>query len=138
MSFTDKSLACRDCGNEFVFTAGEQEFYSQKGFDNAPTRCPDCRKARKSSRGDGYGGGSSSSYGGGDSYSSGGRSSGGYSDGGARAEKVQHETVCANCGKATTVPFVPRGNRPVLCYDCFNQQRGGRPSSGGGSGYNRY
>jgi hypothetical protein len=45
--FMDKTLVCKDCGNEFVFTAGEQEFYKEKGFDNEPTRCVDCRRARK-------------------------------------------------------------------------------------------
>ena len=37
--YTDKTLVCKDCGNEFVFTAGEQEFYAEKGFQNEPTRC---------------------------------------------------------------------------------------------------
>lgn len=46
----DKKLVCRDCGAEFVFTEGEQEFYKEKGFTNEPTRCPDCRKARKGQR----------------------------------------------------------------------------------------
>ncbi|MEG1510266.1 MAG: zinc-ribbon domain-containing protein [Clostridia bacterium] len=46
----DKTLVCKDCGKEFVFTAGEQEFYKEKGFENEPTRCPDCRKARKNQR----------------------------------------------------------------------------------------
>lgn len=45
----DKTLACRDCGTEFVFTAGEQEFFSQKGFSD-PTRCPACRATRKMER----------------------------------------------------------------------------------------
>lgn len=44
MEFTDKTLACKDCGNEFIWTAGEQEFFHQKGFRNKPTRCKDCRK----------------------------------------------------------------------------------------------
>ncbi|GAA0069558.1 zinc-ribbon domain-containing protein [Clostridium sardiniense] len=43
----DKTIQCRDCGKEFVFTVGEQEFYKEKGFENEPTRCPECRKARK-------------------------------------------------------------------------------------------
>lgn len=45
--YEDKTLACKDCGAEFVFTAGEQEFYAQKGFRNEPTRCKECRQARK-------------------------------------------------------------------------------------------
>ncbi|MBS5936995.1 cytochrome C551 [Clostridium sartagoforme] len=43
----DKKIICKDCGSEFVFTVGEQEFYKEKGFDNEPVRCADCRRARK-------------------------------------------------------------------------------------------
>jgi predicted N-acetyltransferase YhbS len=46
----DKNLVCRDCGATFVFTAGEQEFYAQKGFTNEPTRCVECRRAKKAER----------------------------------------------------------------------------------------
>ncbi len=45
--YEDKTLVCKDCGNEFVFTAGEQEFYAEKAFVNEPQRCKDCRNARK-------------------------------------------------------------------------------------------
>ena len=44
---TDKTIICRDCSQEFVFTTGEQEFYKEKGFDNEPTRCQGCRRAKK-------------------------------------------------------------------------------------------
>lgn len=47
--YEDKTLVCKDCGNEFVFTAGEQEFYAEKGFTNEPQRCKACRDARKAS-----------------------------------------------------------------------------------------
>ena len=53
MSFQDKTLVCRDCGQEFTFTAGEQEFYASRGLMNEPGRCPDCRRARKSQQGGG-------------------------------------------------------------------------------------
>ncbi|EOR26400.1 MULTISPECIES: zinc-ribbon domain-containing protein [Clostridium] len=43
----DRKLVCKDCGKEFIFTVGEQEFYKEKGFDNDPVRCADCRRARK-------------------------------------------------------------------------------------------
>jgi hypothetical protein len=43
----DKTLVCKDCSKEFVFTEGEQEFYKEKGLQNEPQRCPDCRKAKK-------------------------------------------------------------------------------------------
>ncbi|MCR4594255.1 MAG: zinc-ribbon domain containing protein [Clostridiales bacterium] len=45
--YEDKTLICKDCGNEFIFTAGEQEFYAEKGFENEPQRCKECRVARK-------------------------------------------------------------------------------------------
>lgn len=59
----DKTLVCKDCKAEFVFTEGEQAFYKEKGFENEPQRCPDCRKAKKQQRrpndrgGRGFGGG---------------------------------------------------------------------------------
>lgn len=111
MSYADKTLNCRDCGEPFVFTAGEQEFYAQKGFTNEPTRCLPCRQSRKSQmngRGDSMGGG----------YRDRSASSG---------PREQYATVCAGCGKEATVPFVPRNNKPVYCDDCFqNQRRGSR------------
>ena len=45
--YQDKTLVCRDCGQEFVFTAGEQEFFAEKGFLNDPVRCRECRAAKK-------------------------------------------------------------------------------------------
>ena len=46
----DKTLTCRDCNNEFTFTEGEQAFYKEKGFENEPQRCPECRAAKKQQR----------------------------------------------------------------------------------------
>ena len=117
MAFQDRTLSCRDCGQQFVFTAGEQEFYEQRGLTNQPGRCPDCRRARKAQQG---AGGSS----GGGSYSSGG----GYSNSGGyeRAPRQMFDAVCSNCGKETQVPFQPRGDKPVYCSDCFESVRGGR------------
>ncbi len=109
MSFVDKTITCRDCGEDFVFTAGEQEFYAEKGFTNEPSRCPNCRRANKARR---------NTSGGGASYGSGG----GYG-GGGRAERTMHPAVCSACGKETMVPFVPRNDKPVYCSDCFQSQR---------------
>ena len=50
MSYADKTLACRDCGADFVFTAGEQEFFAMKGLMNEPSRCPACRAQRRAGR----------------------------------------------------------------------------------------
>ena len=122
----DKTLTCRDCGTTFTFTEGEQDFYAQKGYSE-PMRCPDCRAAKKAARSGGY----SDSYGGGGgSYNSGYSGGGSYSSGGySRPERTMTQVVCANCGKETQVPFVPRGDKPVYCYDCYSQMGGGNRSS---------
>lgn len=90
MSYTDKTLICRDCEGEFIFTAGEQEFYAEKGFTNEPGRCNDCRSKRRRER-----------------------------SGGTRE---MHDTVCAECGEATQVPFKPTNGRPVYCSNCFSKR----------------
>jgi CxxC-x17-CxxC domain-containing protein len=92
--YEDKTLTCRECGAEFVFTASEQEFYAEKGFQNQPGRCPACRAQR--------------------------RASGGGRD---RGERQMYEVVCDGCGATTQVPFQPRGDRPVYCRECFDRQR---------------
>lgn len=46
--YKDMELTCRSCGVSFIFTAGEQEFYADKGFLHEPTRCPKCRTRRDS------------------------------------------------------------------------------------------
>ena len=48
--YEDKTLVCKDCGKEFTFSAGEQEFYAEKGFENEPQRCKECRQARKNDK----------------------------------------------------------------------------------------
>lgn len=45
--YQDKTLVCKDCGKEFIWTAGEQQFYAEKGFQNEPVRCKECRDAKK-------------------------------------------------------------------------------------------
>ncbi|WP_082020741.1 zinc-ribbon domain containing protein [Candidatus Soleaferrea massiliensis] len=51
--YNDKTIICKDCGEEFIFTAGEQEFFAEKGFTNEPQRCKACRGARKNNSGGG-------------------------------------------------------------------------------------
>ena len=75
--YSDKNLTCADCGQEFVFTASEQDFYAQRGFTE-PRRCPSCRASRKAARNNDSGGSSYGSYGAGGGYSAGGS----YSSGG--------------------------------------------------------
>jgi CxxC-x17-CxxC domain-containing protein len=89
----DKTLTCKDCGNQFTFTAREQAFFAEKGFQNQPQRCRECRQARRSQGGEH-----------------------GSTPAGARPS---FEAVCAECGVTTTVPFRPRGDRPVYCRTCF-------------------
>lgn len=93
--YKDKTIVCKDCGQEFTFTSSEQEFFAEKGFTNEPQRCKACRSARKGS----------------------GNSRGG-NGGGARQ---MYDAVCADCGKACKVPFEPRNDRPVYCSDCFKR-----------------
>lgn len=109
MEFQDKVLVCRDCGKEFLFSAGEQAFYAEKGFQNEPTRCRNCRVARK--------GGSPASV-----------ESG--------ASRPLFAAVCSECGKDTQVPFKPTAGKPVYCRECF-QKRGTRGGGGGGGGGRR-
>ncbi len=45
--YENKTLVCMDCGEEFIFTAGEQEFYAEQGYQNEPKRCKPCRQKKK-------------------------------------------------------------------------------------------
>ncbi len=113
---SDRTITCRDCGDTFSFTAGEQAYYQDRGFSE-PQRCPSCRAARKAQRSaDGYG--ASGGYGG---YSGGSYSRGGSSYNGGQREMFP--AVCSSCGAKTEVPFQPRSDKPVYCRDCFQQQR---------------
>ncbi len=95
--YTDQTLTCIDCSADFVFTAGEQEFFAMKGFQNKPTRCVNCRNVRRAERA----GASGKRPGARDLYS----------------------VTCSECGQNAEVPFQPRGDKPVLCRDCFQRAR---------------
>jgi len=97
--FKDKTIVCSDCGQEFVFTAGEQEFYAEKGFTNEPKRCKACAAARKKN--------------------------GGARTGGARsgAPRQMFDAICSECGKPCKVPFQPHNDSPVYCSECFKNRR---------------
>ena len=101
VALSDMTLACSDCGSDFVFTVGEQEFHASRGFTNNPRRCTSCRNARRGQPRDGGGGGG----------------------GGGGGQREMFTVVCANCGNDATVPFRPSGDRPVYCSDCFNRMR---------------
>ena len=99
VSYLDKTLTCRDCGQTFIFSAGEQEFYATKGFQNEPARCPECRRIRRNRM---------------SLLSSGPRQ--------------MFPVICAQCGVETEVPFQPRGDRPVYCRACFDAMRQATPT----------
>jgi len=108
MAFADRELTCRDCGGSFVFTAGEQEFYSTKGLEHDPVRCPSCRAQRKLLRPEDRD--FAPSY-------------GVYASWGGRTPRQLHVASCAQCASMTEVPFRPRDDRPVYCSDCYGDLR---------------
>jgi len=111
VTYTDKTLTCRDCGNSFIFTEGEQEFFAQKGYTNEPGRCPECRAARKAQRG-------------GTAYDTeGGYGSRGGYGGYSRGPREMFSAICSECGQEARVPFQPRTDKPVYCSSCFERVR---------------
>ena len=102
--YQDKTSTCQDCGQSFIFSADDQRYHAEKGYTNEPKRCPSCRQSRRASRDGGY------------------SSGGGYGS----SQREMYPATCAQCGKATQVPFQPRGDKPVYCSDCFRKQ----PSTG--------
>jgi CxxC-x17-CxxC domain-containing protein len=97
MDIQDKRIQCVDCGREFVFTVGEQEFFRQRGLVNQPKRCKQCKAKQVEV----------------------------FQPGMIRtSNRVETPVVCSLCGKETTVPFVPKQRRPVLCRDCFQARQG--------------
>ena len=89
MTFADRDVLCVDCGAQFVFSAGEQEFFQEKGFIHEPRHCKQCKGKREFLRT------------------------------GKRVHRIETPVTCAQCGNATTVPFKPRQKRPVLCVTWF-------------------
>ncbi len=100
----DMSITCSDCGQDFTFTAADQQFFQERGY-STPKRCKPCRMAKKNEQGGGSGYRSAPSQG--------------------------TPVICSGCGQPTTVPFEPRGDRPVFCRDCYQSRKG---SGGGGGG----
>jgi CxxC-x17-CxxC domain-containing protein len=94
MEFEDRTLVCEDCSEEFTFSADEQQFFYERGFQS-PKRCKSCRQKRKMSRTD--------------------------SSGGFRERKL-YTITCSDCGEEAEVPFSPSEDRPVYCRDCYQKQ----------------
>jgi CxxC-x17-CxxC domain-containing protein len=95
MPYQDKVLSCVECHAEFVFTAGEQMFYAEKGFKHEPRRCRNC-KTKRSESGE---------------------------PAARRPLHTVTVTVCSQCGKETTLPFKPTQGRPVYCQPCYQHRR---------------
>lgn len=90
----DKILKCCDCGCEFVFSVSEQEYFAKKEFVD-PSRCLQCRLARKQKNAGGFGRAHHQQY------------------------REMYPATCACCGVRTQVPFRPSSDRPVYCKDCY-------------------
>lgn len=103
--YADMDLCCVECGADFVFTAGEQQFFADKGLKNTPRRCRPC-KTRKNEQFNAI-------------------LSMMATDG--SRPRIQVEVECAACGVTTTVPFLPTQGRPVLCRQCFVKERSAAP-----------
>jgi CxxC-x17-CxxC domain-containing protein len=101
MEFTDRILKCTDCGNEFIFTAGEQLFFYDKQFKNDPKRCKLCKAKRAGL----------------------GRTATATGAVTLPLSRTETRTKCSACGIETTVPFKPTQGRPVLCRSCFQLKR---------------
>lgn len=99
--FDDRNIKCVDCAENFVWTAGEQVFFHDKGLKNEPKRCKGCKQA-KNERLAAIAAAQSS---------------------GVR-QRIEVSVQCAQCGQATTVPFYPSQGRPVYCRACFLAARG--------------
>lgn len=94
--FDDRSIKCVDCGESFIWTAGEQVFFHDKGLKNEPKRCKTCKHA-KNERLAAIAAAQTS---------------------GVR-QRIEVSVQCAQCGQQTTVPFYPSQGRPVYCRACF-------------------
>jgi CxxC-x17-CxxC domain-containing protein len=100
--FQDRPIFCVDCGQEFVWTAGEQLFFHDKGLKNEPKRCKPCKQAKNERL----------------------AAIAAQQATGVR-QRIEVTVQCAQCGQQTTVPFYPSQGRPVFCRACFLGSRGG-------------
>lgn len=111
MEYQDKTVTCIDCKKDFVFTAGEQQFYERKGFRESPKRCKTCREERKNRRPE-EGAARPPREGAAE-----GKARSGPPEG--RPQRELFEATCVACGSPARVPFRPQEGRPVYCRDCY-------------------
>lgn len=127
MSPDSIETCCAVCDNEFMLPAAERRFRSERGLPD-PHACPECRSRARSTRNAEILHGVASS---GDrdarATASNPRRNGrprGRNGMGSDGPAQRYPAVCAACGTETMVPFVPRGDRPVYCRECFNARKG--------------
>lgn len=89
----DRTLQCKDCGKDFIWTSGEQDFFASKGFTTPPVRCPEDRKKRKQGLGQK-----------------------------SEMVNQLFKIVCSNCQKESDVSFQPRNPMGILCAQCFEEK----------------
>lgn len=144
MDFQDRQITCLDCHQVFTFTAGEQEFYQRKGFQEEPKRCKPCRERRKERRQasrtapraeeSGAWNGRGASHPGpqeidddiGNRIAAVPRGPREVREVGRVGPREMFDAVCTQCGGVARVPFRPVAGRPVYCRDCY----GNRGASG--------
>ncbi|MDP3786046.1 MAG: zinc-ribbon domain containing protein [Candidatus Omnitrophota bacterium] len=97
MSFQDKRLICKQCSQEFIFAASEQEFYLQKNLQYEPKRCKSCRPLKKINQ----------------------------SAGNSNNPMQLFNVICAKCDKKAQIPFKPISGRPLYCRLCYQQIKKG-------------
>ena len=104
--FDDRDIKCVDCGENFIWTAGEQTFFHDKGLKNEPKRCKGCKQAKNERL----------------------AAIAAAQTAGVR-QRIEVSVQCAQCGQQTTVPFYPSQGRPVYCRACFLAARGSESNS---------
>ena len=101
MEFEDLTIKCVDCAGDFVWTAGEQVFFHDKGLKNEPKRCKPCKQAKNERL-----------------------AAIAAAQAAGMRQRIEVSVTCAQCGQQTTVPFYPSQGRPVFCRSCFLASRG--------------
>jgi CxxC-x17-CxxC domain-containing protein len=98
---SDTPIACIDCREDFIWTAGEQAFFLEKNLLNPPKRCKDCKRAKNRRL-----------------------AAIEMAQATGKPHKIEVNAECAQCGEKTTVPFYPSQGRPVYCRTCFDANKG--------------
>lgn len=94
--FADDNILCIDCDKDFIWTAGEQVFFRDKGLKNPPKRCKDCKQAKNERL-----------------------ASIAVAQASGVKQRIEVAVYCARCSGYTTVPFYPSQGRPVYCRSCY-------------------